>query len=390
LLALAATWASASLVINELDVASGGYPANEFIELKNAGNSTINTAGWQLALYAFDAGTGAVELVDTQTLVDFDLGPGDYYVLCIYPERVLLCTQEVKTRSDGTAVLLNWVPSQNATVVLLDPAENRADMVGYGSPTTGVGLGSAWYEGCGAAPADSATWVGSAIARWPDGDDTDDNAADFEHRCRTPGLANAGAAVASESCASPGDTNLVINEVDYTQDGGNDTREFIEFHNRGFVGIASTVAGGYRLRILDSVNATVRNVSLSGRDFPFVVPVHGYYTLCTALSGVCEGHGARLVDTPATTTNGYIDATTNWIPNPGDGGHAFYTIQLLRQTGSLITVQDTVTYGGGSLSGYTPGTGVADLDASGTNRLGISRWPDGYDTKDNSIDWSAR
>lgn len=390
MLALAATWASASLVINELDVVSGGYPANEFIELKNAGSSTINTAGWQVALYAYDAGSGAVELVDTQTLVDFDLGPGDYYVLCIYPERVLLCTQEVKTRSDGTAVLLNWIPRQNATVVLRDPSNNQVDMVGYGSPATGTGLSSDWYEGCDAAPADSATWVGTAIARWPDGEDTDDNEADFEHRCRTPGLTNDGAAVASESCTSPGDTNLVINEVDYTQDGGNDTREFIEFHNRGFVAISSALDGGFRLRILDSANATVRDVSLSGRNYPFVVPVHGYYTLCTLVSEVCDGHGARVVDTPATTSNGYINKTTNWIPNPGDDGHAFYTIQLLRQSGSLIAVQDTVTYGGGTLSGYTPGTGVADLDASGTNRLGISRWPDGYDTKDNSNDWSAR
>jgi hypothetical protein len=156
---------------------------------------------------------------------------------------------------------------------------------------------------------------GSSISRWPDGADSSDNADDFKHRCRTPGLTNS-ASAASACCQSESDTNIVINEVDYTQSGG-DSAEFIELHNRGFAAITSTI-DNYRLRIIDSANATIFTVTLSGPGFPLSIPVHGYYTLCAQGSGVCRGNGARAAGTP-NATNGFIPSATNWIPNPGDG-----------------------------------------------------------------------
>jgi hypothetical protein len=374
---------SATLVINEIDISQTSSNFNEFVELKNIGTTTINTLNYTLGFY--DSGNQ----VDQQPLLDFDVAPGAYYVMCLYPSKTLLCTQEVKVnRLSGEALFSNWIANENSTVILFEQ-NTRVDLVGYAAL---AGMSSAWYMGTSAAPSDSVSWIGTSVSRTPDGSNTNDNGRDFIHTCRTPGRANSNLP-ASISCAADTDVELVINEVDYTQSYlgfVNDSREFIELHNRANIRPALTENTSlYRLRIIAADNSTVRTITVSGRLFPLTVPLHGYFTICAFGSGVCDGVGARNVSAAANATNGFLDTGLNWIPNPGDNGSPYFTIQLFKQSGATVIVQDTVTYGG-THPGYTSGTGAGDLDRAIESRYSLSRYPDSYDTKNSAVDWSAR
>ena len=112
--------------------------------MKNVGRATINTVGYSLAFY--ESGI----LVDQQPLLDFEVAPDAYYVMCLYPSKTLLCTHEVKVnRISGEVLFSNWIPNENSTVILFE-GETRVDLVGYAAL---AGMNSAWFQGS-AAPSD--------------------------------------------------------------------------------------------------------------------------------------------------------------------------------------------------------------------------------------------
>jgi hypothetical protein len=378
--------ATSTLIINELDVSQSNNNINEFVELKNIGTTTINTKGWVIAQYSWNPTRSAMVLFDQQTLIDYDVAPGGYFVLCIFPVRTLLCTQELKMRSDGNVIDANWLGNTNSSVVIYSPQSMVAnDTVGYGSSTPP--LAQEFYLGSGAAPADSVNYIGTSISRWPDGVNTLDNAVDFIHTCRTPGKTNAAPIAADNrdtalaACAAEVEnSDIAINEIDYAQDGG-DTREFIEFHNRKDVPINVALTTTWRFRINDANNVTVLNVTISGRTVPLVIPIHGYFTVCAAGSGVCSGAGARPIGV-SNITNGFLPSAVDWLPNP-NATSPYYTIELLKfGSGSSASIMDTLTYGGG--------VGVGDIDRPAEALFGVSRYPDSLNTDNNRNDFSAR
>lgn len=146
------------VVINEV-MTGGATAGEEFIELFNAGTCAASVGGW--ALRYRSAGD-----VAGPTLVTFDPGTG------IAANGTLL----VATASfDGGAADYEYsagLAAPGGQIGLLDEEDRLVDAVGYGTAT------GAYVEGT-AAPAPG---MGEVIARKAGGQDTDDNASDFEVR----------------------------------------------------------------------------------------------------------------------------------------------------------------------------------------------------------------
>lgn len=169
--AIAAGWVSAHEIrINEvLYDPVGADTGHEFVELYNAGPVAVDLNGWRL-----EAGNGAKPgdwrlqwEGGSQNVID----PGGFF---------LVAGGELEAEPDAWADL----SLQNGpdAVRLLSP-DGGADLVGWGALEY-----AEYYEGDPAADV-SAGW---ALARVPDGVDTDSNAADFLARAYpTPGATNA-------------------------------------------------------------------------------------------------------------------------------------------------------------------------------------------------------
>jgi hypothetical protein len=165
--------AGAAVTINEMKVKS-----TEFIELYNSGPGDVNLSGWTL-----DDGSGPESLSGT-------IAAGGFL-------------------SIATTLTLN---NSGAVVVLADNNGRDIDVVGYGRS--------------GGAP------VGfNSIGRSPDGDDTNDDARDFEYlddtvnpNGETPGAPNAHGEPALGS-------SVIINELDPFGTGNPDGLDRMEIYN---------------------------------------------------------------------------------------------------------------------------------------------------------------
>jgi uncharacterized repeat protein (TIGR01451 family) len=167
--------------------------------------------------------------------------------------------------------------------------------------------------------------------------------------------------------AAPAAAQVVINEIDYDQIG-TDAAEFVELKNTsgGIVNLdnytlelVNGTGGG--AAIYDTIN--LPNVNLAAGD---------YYVICANAATVpnCD-----LDDGPDTdfVQNGSPDAVG------------------LRLSGTLV---DAVSYEGNSGAPYTETTGVPNVAASSDSNtvafIGLSRFPDGADSNNNSADLSIR
>jgi predicted extracellular nuclease len=327
---------STPLVINEIDYDQSGTDSSEFIELFNASGSPIN-----LSLYSVELVNGNGDTVyDTIALPDLDLAAGDFFVICANAATVPNCDLD---DSPNTNFIQNGDP--DAVALLNDGVV--ADTVSYEGDTA-----APYTEGSGAGLKDSAAAF-TGISRLPDGNDTDQNNADFSLRCITPGKTNSSD---NSGCVDPTPPALKINEIDYDQPGG-DSAEFVELINAGPADIDLT---GIELLLVNGNGATVyQTIALPA----ITLDAGGFYVICEDAATVpnCD------LDIISSIQNGSPDA-----------------VALVRG-GQVL---DTVSYEGDTAVPYTEtsGAGLVDSGSGGQDNRGISRFPNGVDTDQNNID----
>ena len=160
-------------------------------------------------------------------------------------------------------------------------------------------------------------------------------------------------------------TDLVINEVDYDQDG-TDAAEFIEIKNTG---IGAVDLAGVKVQLINGSNSSVYATFILPS---FSLAAGDYFVICGTGSSVpnCDHQ---------------VSPATNLIQNGAPDG-----VALLSPADVLL---DAVTYEG-DIVGYTEGSGVGLEDNPNSipayDNLSISRFPDGADTDVNNVDFSAR
>ncbi len=168
-----------TLRINEVDYDNAGTDNAEWIELKNTGNTAFDLSGFSVQLINGNLGGAAV--YKTIVLPSFTLAAGGYYVIGnsnTIPNLNLLQTP-------ATDMVQNGAPD---AVGLRDPFNTLIDAISYEGNT-----GAPYTEGTGlsVAQADDNVLAPKVIARYLDGNDTDDNGVDWKVWCATPGASNA-------------------------------------------------------------------------------------------------------------------------------------------------------------------------------------------------------
>ncbi|HRQ41174.1 MAG TPA: lamin tail domain-containing protein [Chloroflexota bacterium] len=160
------------LRINELDYDQGLFDSAQFIEIINKGDEAANLSDYYL--YLVDGRSGQAVVYQTINFPTVMLAPGDYFVVC-NSISVINCDHQF------TGVVQDSGPA--AVALLLSSAV--IDTVSYEGSTP-----SPYTEGSGVGLEDDGTAVMQGIARWPNGEDTNQNNIDFSPRCVTPGLPN--------------------------------------------------------------------------------------------------------------------------------------------------------------------------------------------------------
>ncbi|HRZ75752.1 MAG TPA: lamin tail domain-containing protein, partial [Bacteroidales bacterium] len=162
------------MVINEVDYDQPSSDISEFIELKNNGPESVNIAGMQLRLID---GSGSVYA--TYTIPSHSLAPGNYFVICGNAANTMNCDWDI---TPDAHFISNGAP---AAIALYTHTGSLVDAVSYEGSTPG------YNENGGTLLADPDAESKVGLSRYPDGTDTDDNAADLSLLCITPGYANA-------------------------------------------------------------------------------------------------------------------------------------------------------------------------------------------------------
>ena len=150
-----------AMSVNELMTGVTGAATDEFVEIVNTGTATADLSGWKL-VYRSAAGTGDVVLA---TIPDGTvLAAGAFYLF----GGAGFVSGPAPDQSYSTSIA-----ATGGGVGIRDAAGSLLDSVGWGTAT------NAFVEGTvAAAPATTAA-PGTSTGRIPDGDDTNDNAADF-------------------------------------------------------------------------------------------------------------------------------------------------------------------------------------------------------------------
>jgi hypothetical protein len=147
--------------VNEVQTGTTGSAADEFIELSNTGSASIDIGDWKV-VYRSASGTSDTTLATIPS--GTTLAAGGFYLLA------------------GGAYAGAGAPDQSFSaglaatgggVGLRDTSGALVDSVGWGTAA------NALVEGSPAAAPPSTAVPGSSIVRFPDGHDTNANAADF-------------------------------------------------------------------------------------------------------------------------------------------------------------------------------------------------------------------
>jgi predicted extracellular nuclease len=169
--------AAAQLVINEIDYDQPGTDTAEFVEIANAGPTTVSLAGHQLVFY-----NGATNPAASYRVIPIpiaELAPGAYLVVCGNPANVFPCDIDAAPDND---LIQNGAPD---AVALVNAAGLPVDAVSY------EGDALPFVEGSGVGLLDDAAIPGKSVSRCPNGSDTNQNNVDFVYLDATPGATNA-------------------------------------------------------------------------------------------------------------------------------------------------------------------------------------------------------
>jgi endonuclease I len=168
-----------SLVINEVDYDQPGNDTNEFIEIYNAGGTSVDLSNVVLELH--NGSGGAVYDSFALSAAGASLAPGAYLVV---GSSTLLATVPMGVQTVTFAGRDNQVQNGAPDGIVLKDGATVLDSVSYEGTMAGI------TEGTGGAPTDGNSVPGS-VGRAPGGVDTDDNAADFAlSSTPTPGSVN--------------------------------------------------------------------------------------------------------------------------------------------------------------------------------------------------------
>ena len=215
ILASVFTFAQSGLIINEIDYDQPGIDSSEFIELYNAGSSSINLGDYSVQLVNCNNSTFASYA--TISLPTQTLAPGAYFVICSPLKPSANCNQQFSHAFSGGYIQNGGsasAPAPDVVAIQENATQNYVDMVSY------EGSCVAPYSGMGIPIAESDTVVAQdtlngipqaplktyGISRYPNGSDTNTDSIDFKRACITPGAANVNIA---SNCA--GATGIQIN-----------------------------------------------------------------------------------------------------------------------------------------------------------------------------------
>jgi hypothetical protein len=175
-LVLSSLPAAAAVVINEIDYDQPGNDTSEFIELKNNGGTSVN-----LGTYTVELVNGLDGSVYQAIPLPAVLLPGGgYYVICFGTNVVNNCNLSVTPTVNG---IQNGAPDAvglRDNGFLVDAVSYEGNSPGY-TEGTGIPLVNS----------DDNINLFVGISRFPDGVDTNNNAADWGLHCITPGQVNA-------------------------------------------------------------------------------------------------------------------------------------------------------------------------------------------------------
>jgi hypothetical protein len=173
-LTCSATTSDGAVRVNEFSTGTAASATDEFVELFNAGASSVDIGGYKLV---YRSGTGTSDVSLATLPAGTMLAPGAFYLFGGSGYAgAKLADQAFSAGLAGTA---GGVGLRDATGKLVDSA-------GYGTAT------NAFVETRAATAPPSTAPPGSSAIRLPDGHDTDDNSADFAVTAApTPGGPNA-------------------------------------------------------------------------------------------------------------------------------------------------------------------------------------------------------
>ena len=161
-----------ALRVNEVSTGVEGAATNEFVELVNASQTTVDAGGFRVV---YRSAAGTTDTVLATIPAGTTIGAGARYLLggSGYAGAIPAAQSfAAALAASGGAV---GIRGSDGTLV---------DSVGYGSAT------NALVEKAPAAAPPATAAPGSSTARIPDGRDTDDNSADFTVTTANPGAAN--------------------------------------------------------------------------------------------------------------------------------------------------------------------------------------------------------
>lgn len=242
-----ATVSPGDVVINELRYDDDATDDKQFVELKNVSGAPINLGLLELVRVA----SGSVDATDA--LGSQILPAGGYWLLGTSASGALSATPD-----ESIAFALSITAGDGIQLRRLSDGV-VIDSVLYGSGTTHPGSA----PDSGHAP--SATGDAQTLSRWPDGADTDDNAADFIATTPTIGVSNGAPNQTPTNIAISNDTvnetatqGTVIGILSTTDTDFGDT------HSYSFVAPESDAGGRFQL---GGVSGNELQVGPTGLDY---------------------------------------------------------------------------------------------------------------------------
>jgi RHS repeat-associated protein len=278
---------SSSVVISQVYGGGGNSGAaykNDFVELFNRGNSTVDLTGWSVQYAAAGSSTWQT------TQLSGSIAPGQYYLVqeaqgaggtINLPAPNATGNIELNSTAGKVALVNNSTALSSACPL---SASGVVDFIGYGSS-------AGCFEGSGAAPAPSNV---NAILRASNGCiETDNNATDFDAAAPTPRNGNSPAA----TCGSTsGSTTVVISEFRTRgAAGGND--EFIELYNKTDQAINIS---GWKIKVSNNAGAISTRVLVNANT---MLAAHGHFLAASSGTGGYSG----TVSADQTFTTGITD-----------------------------------------------------------------------------------